>query len=229
MDKSGEHFPWSQFVRDLQADSMRETVKPFFPSRFNSLPPGGPIDLASSVGMLPNLTIWISHYRTAAEALPLGTRARQLIVFPGDGTLTVETRTNEFVCDGRFGVSVETEGLVSIRFRPGRSGAGALVDRLTLLRRLARLTDAPLQQRLTFDTRFDTASRHQAAVGELIRAVLAPTLGQALTASPATASKLSATMLDLVLHSLPHNYSDALLRRPAQSMPQPLRRRRLTS
>ena len=173
--------------------------------------------MASSVGMLPNLAIWISHYRTAAEALPLRTCARQLILFPGDGTLTVETRTNEFVCDGRFGVSVETEGLVAIRFRPGRRGAGALVDRLTLLRRLAMLTDAPLHQRLTFDTRFDTTSQNQAAVGELIWAVLAPTLGQALMASPATASALSATLLDLVLHSLPHNYRDALLRPPLRS------------
>ena len=225
MDDPGDQFPYSQFVGDLGAgDGRQQTRQPVLPATVSSVPPGKPIDLAGAAGLLPNVTIWVSHYRTAAEAMPLDARARQLILFPGHGQLTVATRTGEYVCDDRFGVSIETEGLVAVRFDPGRRGAGATVDRLTLIRRLAALIDAPVRRRLTFDTRFDSNSGHQAAVGELICAVLAPTLGKALTASPATASRLSATILDLVLHSLPHSYTEDLLRPPVQIAQRQIRR-----
>ena len=138
--------------------------------------------------------------------------------------MSVETRKETLTCDDRFGVNVETENVVAVRASPGRKGPGLSVDRLTLVRRLAVLLDAPVRLRLSFKSRFDATLGHQSAIGDMIGSVLAPALGSALTASPAMASALSATILDLILHSLPHNYSEDLRKPPVRIAPKHVKR-----
>ena len=228
MSNRDDTFPYSFYINrriyiDPQ-DVMKAMGASAYSATFRSVPPGHAVDLTSTAGSLPNILMWITEYRTAAESLPTGERAHQLIVFPETGRVFVETKQQTLVCDGRFGVNVETEDLVSVRFEPGRRGPGISLDRLSLLHRLAVLIDAPVRRRLAFDLRFDTAVAHQGAVGEMIRAVLSPNLGAAFTTSPATASALSATFLDLVLHSLPHSYSEDLRRPPPRIAPKHIKR-----
>ena len=228
MDGSASQFPYAFFLdRKVYSDPndvTQETTHFVNQAEVRGIPPGQPIDLVGSALLFPTLSIWLSHYRLAAELRPFGAQANQYIVFPGEGQIVVETLKEQFVCDSRFGVNVEAENIVAAKPGPGREGVGLSLDRLTLVRRLAVLMDAPVRRRLAFDARFDATLGHQSAVGDMIRAVLAPNLGGALTASPAMASALSATIFDLVLHSLPHNYSEDLRKPPVRIAPKHIKR-----
>ena len=228
MGNQDDAFPYSFYInRRLYLDPqdvMATMGATAFPNTFRSVPPGQAVDLTSTAGSLPGILMWITEYRTGAESLPIGGRANQLVVFPGMGRVFVETKQQTLVCDERFGVNVETENLLSVRFEPGRRGPGISLDRLMLVHRLAVLIDAPVRRRLAFDLRFDTTVKHQTAIADMIRGVLTPNLGAAFTASPATASALSTTFLDLALHSLPHTYSEELRRPPVRIAPKHIKR-----
>ena len=228
MNGSTGQFPYAFFLdRQVYSDPHDVTLATTHfvnQAEVQGVPPGSPIDLVGSALLFPSLSIWLSHFRLAAELRPFGVQAQQYIIFPGRGRLVVETRQEQLECDDRFGVNLETEDIVAARPSPGREGVGLSADRLTLVRRLAVLMDAPVRRRLVFDSRFDATLGHQSAVGDMIRSVLTPSLGSALTASPAMASALSATIFDLVLHSLPHNYSEDLHRPPVRIAPKHIKR-----
>lgn len=194
------------------------------PGRISALEPGGMIDTTVSFGLMPSVQIWHAHVRKAFDLQVLTQEDRQIIYFPGEGTIEVLTSEGPLICDGGAGVNVEAAKLGPVRFNAGRRGAGMGVDRTALLQRLGVLLDVPLRRRLEFAPQFETPTGQRAAVAEMIYAVNTTPMAAALTASPATAAKLAATIIDLTLQSLPHNYRDELARPAALIAPSHVKR-----
>ena len=201
---------------ELASELMTKMITP---ARIEPLNIGGMFDSRFSFGTIPNVHFWSVDIRQGFSISLLGKDDRQIIYFPGAGVLTLETAQGTYTSDETCGAIVEAAGCRRMLFFEGRQGIGVAVDRPALLQRLASLLDAPVRRRLEFAPRFEAEQARHGAVADLVRALISPGLSAAVTASPVVAAKLSTIVLDLVLQSLPHNYSEDLLTPPKRTAP----------
>ena len=192
-------------------------------AQIEPLQAGGMVDARVSFGLIPNVQFWHLDLRQGISIKFSSKEDRQIIYFPEAGELSLETNHGTCTIDRTCGASVEADGLLRAVLFEGWRGVGVAVERPALLQRLATLLDAPVRRRLEFAPRFDAAEARHGAVADLVRALVCPGLGAALTASPAIAERLSAVVIDLVLQSLPHNYSEELLKPPKRIAPRHVR------
>lgn len=185
---------------------------------------GDEIAFGAAHAATPHLHVWRSEARSDVVLRPTARPDRLLIYLPGPGRLEVETKDGRLICDTVRGLSTPIAAVERIRKYAGRVGGGLTVAQGRLRERLSNLLRRPLHKPLVFERQFTNDSGQKSPVEALITAVLEPSLATSLRRSHTAASEITWAIIDVLLESLPHNYSHLIgLLRPT-AMPGHIRR-----
>lgn len=207
-DASPEFWHW----RDRSEDAVGKTLG------------ADPVAVEAAHAATPYLHLWRSEIRNDAVARLPAQPERLLVYFPGTGRLDVETSDGVLTCDEVRGLCAPVSAVRRVRKRAGRIGSGLTVAQDRLYHRLSHLLQRPLHKPLAFEKQFTIADGASAPAEALIAAMLEPNLILSLRRSPTAVSALASALIDVLLESLPHNYSHVIGALRAPALPRHIRR-----
>lgn len=185
---------------------------------------GDAIAFEAAHAATPYLHLWRAETRGEIVLRPPVQPERLLIYFPGPGRLDVETSDGVLTCDAVTGLCTPLAAVRRIRKAAGRAGSGLTVAQDPLRHRLSNLLGRPLHKPLVFERQFAIDSGAKSPAEVLIAAMLEPSLAVSLRRSRTAASELSWAIMDVLLESLPHNYSHLIGALRATALPRHIRR-----
>lgn len=186
--------------------------------------PGDEVAFGAAHAATPHLHVWRSEAHSDVVLRPTAQPERLLIYLPGPGRIDVETKDGKLICDGANGLCTPLAAVERIHKYAGRAGGGLTVAQGRLRERLSNLLRRPLHKPLVFERQFKNDGGGKSPVEVLITAVLEPSLATSLRRSHAAACEISWAIIDVLLESLPHNYSHLIGVLRATAMPAHIRR-----
>ena len=136
-------------------------------------------------------------------------------VFPTAGRI-VFNQSGETVGTPRFGLAIEKESVKSVGFIDGHSQYGMSIRRSLFAKRLATLLGKPAMHKVRFAPRVDLRDEAYQGIKAIVGMATGAEFDPLMRAGALMPARLQEMLVDSVLETWPHNYSDALNR------PQPL-------
>jgi len=199
---------------DMSSDDFGALFSQMFGNRYaDALPPPGNIIIGGVYGRHDGVSFRRMHYRgdfTVAFPDPFD---EITFVIPTAGKIIFNHAT-ESVGLTQVGLAIDKADVRSVRFLDDHAQHGLSIKRRLLTERLSILLGKPILQKLHFEPVVDLHASAFQGIRALVDLATGSEFDLLLNAGSLMPSRLQEMLIDAVLDSWPHNYTEAL-RRPA--------------